>query len=75
MRTRRMSIVYVEDVAAAIVAALRAGNSVYGESINVSSAETPTFEEFVSALAAATQGSDKSCDNGLIFDHDKPALG
>jgi hypothetical protein len=39
--------VFVDDVASAVIALLRAGAAVYGESINVAS-ETLNFEDFVS---------------------------
>ena len=56
MRARRISVVCVDDVAAAVVAALRAGARVHGESINVAGPEA-SFEGFVRAVAAAVDAS------------------
>ena len=58
MRARRISVVCVDDVAAAVVAALRAGARVHGESINVAGPET-SFEGFVRAVAAAVDASSR----------------
>ena len=72
VQTRRISCVYVDDVASAVAAALDAGPVVYGESINVAGCEAPEFEAFVRGIAEAV-GIDEA--DALVFDAGKPALG
>eukprot|EP01052_Picozoa_sp_SAG31_P008874 SAG31_NODE_455_length_15433_cov_4.248728_9_plen_430_part_00 len=48
----RISLVYSKDVGTAIVAAFNAGSATAGKSINVASAEAPTWVEFLSVVAS-----------------------
>jgi len=72
-------MVFVDDAAAAVVASLRAGHTVFGESINIAAAETPTLEELARALAAAvssvTSGEGSGNSISPVFDANSPALG
>jgi len=51
--THRISVAYAPDVAAAVLAVLRAGPAVHGEALNIACTEACTYPEYIGHVARA----------------------